>query len=138
MTPSRWLAPWHIAGPWTAWSSVPSPLWLDHCGSDVNGELYLSLSQTCTNRIIVFLFALTLTIASVLKLCLFDVSDFPNSGLGKAMSFADRGMTSRFGGTAIAARHLCRMLSFLCGICLALLRFRCSRVNSRAATWLHA
>ena len=43
--PSRWLAPWHIAGPWTA-------LWLHHCGADVNGDLYLSLFQTCTNRVI--------------------------------------------------------------------------------------
>ena len=51
-TPSRWLAPWHIAVPWTAWASVPSPLWLHHCGADVNGDLYLSLFQTCTNRVI--------------------------------------------------------------------------------------
>ena len=36
--PSRWLAPWHVAGPGTAWASVPSPLWLHHCGADVNGD----------------------------------------------------------------------------------------------------
>ena len=35
-----------------AWVSVPSLLWLHHCGSDVNGDLYLSLFQTCTNRLI--------------------------------------------------------------------------------------
>ena len=29
-------------GPWIAWASVPSPLWLHHCGADVNGDLYLS------------------------------------------------------------------------------------------------
>ena len=46
-TPSRWLAPGHTAGPWTAWA-----LWLHHCGADVNGDLYLSLFQTCTNRVI--------------------------------------------------------------------------------------
>ena len=50
--PSRWLASWHIAGPWTAWASVPSLLWLHHCGADVNGDLYLSLFQTCTNKVI--------------------------------------------------------------------------------------
>ena len=52
--PSCWLAiaPWHIAGPRTAWASVPSPLWLHHCGADVIGDLYLSLFQTCTNRVI--------------------------------------------------------------------------------------
>ena len=49
--PSRWLAPWHIAGPWTAWASVPS-LWLHYCSADVNGDLYLFLFQTCTNRVI--------------------------------------------------------------------------------------
>ena len=27
-------------------------LWLHHCGADVNGALYLSLLQTCTNRVI--------------------------------------------------------------------------------------
>ena len=51
-TPSRCLVPRHIAGPWTAWTSVPSPLWLHHCGADVNDDLYLSLFQTCTNRVI--------------------------------------------------------------------------------------
>ena len=53
--PSPWIAPWHIAGPWTAWASVPSPMWLHHCGADVNVDLYLSLFQTCTNRVIGFL-----------------------------------------------------------------------------------
>ena len=27
-------------------------LWLHHCSADVNGDLYLSLFQTCTNRLI--------------------------------------------------------------------------------------
>ena len=49
--PSLWLALWYIGGPRTAWASVPSPLWLHHCGADVNGDLYLSLFQTCTNRV---------------------------------------------------------------------------------------
>ena len=49
---SDWLAPLHIAGPWTAWASVLYPLWLHHCGADVNGDLYLSLFQTCTDRVI--------------------------------------------------------------------------------------
>ena len=48
---SRWLAP-YIAGPWTGWASVPSPLWLHHYSADVNGDIYLSLFQTCTNRVI--------------------------------------------------------------------------------------
>ena len=50
--PSRFLAPWHIAVPWTARASVPSLLWLHYCGANVNGDLYLSLFQTCTNRVI--------------------------------------------------------------------------------------
>ena len=50
--PSRWLAPWHIAGLWTAWASVPSPLWFHYCGANVNGDLYLFLFQTCTHRVI--------------------------------------------------------------------------------------
>ena len=50
--PSRWLAPWHIASSLTTWASVLSPLWLHHCGADVNGALYLSLFQTCTNRVV--------------------------------------------------------------------------------------
>ena len=50
--PSCWLTRWHIAGLWTAWASVPSPLWLHHCSADVNGDLYLSLFQMCTNRVI--------------------------------------------------------------------------------------
>ena len=51
--PSRWLPLWHIAGSWTAWASMPSPLWLHHCGADVNnGDLYLSMFQMCTNRVI--------------------------------------------------------------------------------------
>ena len=50
--PSDRLAPWHIAGLWTAWVSVPPPLWLYHCCVDVNGDLYLSLFQTCTNRVL--------------------------------------------------------------------------------------
>ena len=45
---------WHIAGLWTAWTSVPSPLWLHHCGADVNSHLHLSPSQTCINRVMVF------------------------------------------------------------------------------------
>ena len=38
-------------------ASLPSPLWLHHCGADVNGDLYLSLFQTCTNRVIGVLLA---------------------------------------------------------------------------------